>query len=148
MPTARSTSSTTRTAASLRSSARPQRRGLQQVCALYGEARESVSQRVDQRVDAEGVARTREMIEVLAALAFALERVAEVGVVRHHHEDVAGAIGDRARVRLGAVAAALRRPPSTLIPVANRRNLRQLVDVVEHVEQLVIERDVEQRIVG
>src|SRR5207248_1089995 len=51
--------------------------------------RPSVRHRVEQRVDAERVARAGEQIEVLAALALALERVAEVRVVRHDDQKVA-----------------------------------------------------------
>src|SRR5262245_50509542 len=69
----------------------------------------SVRQRIQQRIDAERIPRSREVFEVLAAVALALERVAEVGVVRHHDEDVTEVVRDRAHVRLRAAAAALRR---------------------------------------
>ena len=54
--------------------------------------------------DAGGVAGAGEAPEVLAAVALALERVAEVGVVGHHDQDAALAIGHGPDVRRRAVA--------------------------------------------
>ena len=60
------------------------------------------------RVDAERVALRRELQEVRVVVALALERVAEVGVVRHQHHDVPVlVVEDGAHVRHRAVPAAL-----------------------------------------
>ena len=59
------------------------------------EADGSVRHRVQQRVDAERVAFGRERVRSSAVVAFALERVAEIGVVRHQHHHPATLVEDR-----------------------------------------------------
>ncbi len=64
-------------------------------------------ERIEERIDAEGVAGAGKRFEVLVVVAFALEGVAEIRVVRHHDEQATGAIGDGADVRFGAGGPAL-----------------------------------------
>src|SRR3989442_2342070 len=64
--------------------------------------------RINQRVDAERVAETREPVEVRAVFAFALEGVAVIGIVRDEHHQMGFVVKDRAGVWLPAVGAALR----------------------------------------
>src|SRR5262249_29173825 len=93
----------------------------------------SMRHRIQDDVDADRIPLARELVEVLPHVAFPLERVAEIGVVRHEHEHVAVGVERASRMRDGAVASALRSPVAKR-PEADRRNLRQLADVVEHVE--------------
>ena len=78
-------------------------------------------------------------------VAFAFERIAEVGVVRHEDEHVSLRIADGARVRYGAVGAALRRAAAGAQPEVDRRDLRQLPDIVEDMKDGMIRRHVEER---
>src|SRR5262245_50572794 len=59
----------------------------------------SVRHGVEEDVDAKRIAFRGKTIEVPAIFAFALERVAEVGVVRDDHDDVAMRVLDGAHVR-------------------------------------------------
>src|SRR5262245_35910489 len=104
----------------------------------------SVGQRVQNYVDADRVAVRREVIEVVAVLAFALERVAEVGVVRDEDDHVPLLVEDGARVRRRAERAALRGAAAE--PEADRGDLREVFDVVERVKERVVERQVDDRI--
>src|SRR5947209_146236 len=76
-------------------------------------------QGVQQDVDTDRISRGGELIEVRAILAFALERVPEVGVVRHENQHVAFAIGDRARMDHCAVGATLGRAAAGAEPEAD-----------------------------
>src|SRR6476659_3326951 len=82
----------------------------------------SVRQRVEEDVDTDGVAGGGELVEVPVIVAFTFERIAEIGVVRHEDEHVSLLIADGARVRHGAVGAALRRAAARALPEADRRN--------------------------
>src|SRR5437763_17145824 len=64
-----------------------------------------VRHRVEQHIDPECVAWSGEAFEVRAAVAFPLERIAEISVMGHDGHHAAVAIGDRTHVWLGAVAA-------------------------------------------
>ena len=88
--------------------------------------------RVQQGVDPERVAEAGKAFEVDAAFAFALERIAVVGVVGDQHEHVALLIENDARVRDLAVDAL--RGLTGVLPQADRRNLRHAFHVVEHVK--------------
>jgi len=57
-----------------------------------------VRHRVDDDVDAEGIAGNRELHEVLGVFGFALVGVAEIGVVRQQHHDAAAVVVDGADV--------------------------------------------------
>src|SRR5256885_15004490 len=59
---------------------------------------DSMGHSVEHDVDADGVAVRRELVEILLALAFALPRVRDVGVVRHHHHQPPLVVGDGAAV--------------------------------------------------
>src|SRR5439155_9794890 len=105
----------------------------------------SVRQRVEEDIDTDGVSGGGELIEVSVVVAFAFERIAEVGVVRHEDEHVSLRIADGARVRYGAVGAALRRAAAGAQPEVDRRDLRQLPDIVEDMKDGMIRRHVEER---
>src|SRR6267143_5684910 len=105
----------------------------------------SVRQRVEEDVDTDGVPGARELIEVPVVVAFAFERIAEVGVVRHEDEHVSLLIADGAGVRHGAVGAALRRAAAGAQPEVDRRDLRQLPNVVKDVKDRMIRRHVGER---
>src|SRR5262245_57878059 len=74
---------------------------------MSNDALSSMSHRVHDRVDPDGVSLRREQIEIPRVLTLALPGIRDVGVVRHQHHDVAVTIGDGAQMRLGAVVAAL-----------------------------------------
>src|SRR5262249_15458895 len=101
----------------------------------------SVAQRVEQRVDAKGVADSGEPIEVRAVLTFALECIAVVGIVRDEHQHVTLVVQDCAGVRHLAVNA-LGSLASTK-PDADRRYLGDAVHVVQRVEERVSPRQVD-----
>src|SRR6267143_4912612 len=103
----------------------------------------SVRQRVEEDIDTDGVPGGGELIEVSVVVALAFERIAEVGVVRHEDEHVSLLIADGARVRHGAVGAALRRAAAGAQPEVDRRDLRQLPNVVEDMKDRMIRRHVE-----
>src|SRR5438876_577584 len=65
--------------------------------------------RIEHNVDTDRVSRHREPLEVVRTFAFTLVGVAEIGVVRHHHDQPALGVVDAAEVRHRAVFAALRR---------------------------------------
>ena len=66
-----------------------------------------VGHRVEEHVDRDAVPVDGELVEVLRVFSFALPRIAHVGVVRHEDHHASMAIGNRARVDLGAVRATL-----------------------------------------
>src|SRR3954470_22698773 len=70
----------------------------------------SMGHRINHDVDAERVAVRREAIEVFLALALALPRVRDVGIVRHDDQQPAAGVLDAAEVHVRAVVhvAALR----------------------------------------
>src|SRR6185436_1428652 len=88
------------------------------VCGSYtrkardASTRLSVGQRVQNHVDADRIAVGREVIEVVAVLAFAFERVTEVGVVRDEDDHVTLLVEDGPRMRCRAQGAALGGPPA------------------------------------
>ena len=98
--------------------------------------------RIDQRVDAERVAETREPVEVRAVFAFALEGVAVVRIVRDEHHQMPFVVKDRAGVWLPAVDAALRGSAGAE-PEVDRRNLRHTLHFLQRVEDLVRRGDVD-----
>ena len=79
-------------------------------------------------------------------VALALEGVPEIGVVGHQHHDPAVLIRDRPDVRDRAVGATLGRLSAGARPEADRWNLRDVPDVVQDVKELVLERQVDDRI--
>src|SRR5216683_6472060 len=85
----------------------------------------SMRQRVEEDVNTDGVPGGGELVEVPVVVAFAFERIAEVGVMGHEHNHVSLLIADSARVRHGAVGAALRRAAAGAHPEVDRRDLRQ-----------------------
>src|SRR5882672_283494 len=93
--------------------------------------------RINQRVDAERVAETREPVEVRAVFAFALEGVAVIRIVRDEHHQMGFVVKDRAGVWLPAVGAALRGLTAGAEPEVDRRNLRHALHLVQRVEDLV-----------
>src|SRR5262245_34461357 len=95
----------------------------------------SVRHRVDQRVYAECVPFGREGHEVGVVVALALERVAEVRIVRHQHHDALMIVEHGPHVRLCALTAALGRGTARAEPEIDRRNLRNALHVVERMEQ-------------
>src|SRR5581483_5960677 len=99
-----------------------------------------VRQRVQQHVDADRVARPGKGVDVLAAVAFAFERVAEIGVVGAEDEDAPVRVRKRSSVRHSAVGAALRGASARAVPEVDRGDLRKLPHVVEHVEDRVVDR--------
>src|SRR5690349_21264248 len=68
----------------------------------------SVRHRMQQHVDAEGVAVGRELQEELRILAFTFPRVGNVGVVGRHHHDPPVRVADDAQVHRAALLAAFR----------------------------------------
>src|SRR5499427_2912660 len=100
---------------------------------------------VDHDVDADGVAVRRELVEVFLALAFALPRVRDVGVVGHHHHQPPFLVGDAAEVHVRAVRSPLRRAAG-LDPETDVRDLLHFLDVVEDVHHRVVRGDVQDRI--
>src|SRR5436190_24330090 len=96
-------------------------------------------------VDPDGVAVGGKVVEVLAVLAFALESVAEVGVVGNEHDHVSVRIENRAGVGHGAVGSALGGAPAGTKEETNRGNLRQARHVVERMEQRMIDRQIDDR---
>src|SRR6058998_3053050 len=89
-------------------------------------SRRSVGEGVQHRIDPERVAVRSEVDEVRRVVALALPRVAEVGVVRHEDDQTSLLVRDAARVRDGAVGAALGGATRTEEEV-DRRNLRDLL---------------------
>src|SRR5205085_7231823 len=67
----------------------------------------SVREGIDHGVNPERVPVGAEVHEVRRIVALALPRIPEVRVVRHQHDHAALLVGDAARVRHGAVGAAL-----------------------------------------
>src|SRR6266850_8469704 len=104
-------------------------------------------QRVEHGVDAKRVAVGTEVHEVRRIVALALPRVAEVGVVRHQDDDAALAVGDRARVRHGAVRTAFRRAARSEEEV-NRGNLSDFLHLELRVEDRMFGRQIEYRELG
>ena len=64
-------------------------------------------QRIEEDVDPEAIAGDRLLVEEVRVIAFALEGVAEVGVVGHQHDQPALLVEHAARVDDGALLAAL-----------------------------------------
>src|SRR5437773_3620759 len=90
----------------------------------------SVREGLDEDIDADGVSGGGELIEVPLIVAFAFERIAEVSVVRHEDDHVPLRITDGACVRHGAVCAPLRLAAAGVQPKVDRRDFRQLPDVI------------------
>src|SRR2546426_2145465 len=105
----------------------------------WAHASASVRHRVHEEIHADCVASNGELEEVLAAVALALERIAEVSVVADEHHDATVIVEDGAGVRCGAVRAALRRAPR-LRPEPDRRNLRKAVDRHQLAEHRMVQR--------
>src|SRR5262245_22263281 len=101
--------------------------------------------RVQKRVYPERVSQAGKSLEVGAVLPFALERVALVGVVCHQHQHMALAIENRTRVRAPAVGTALRGLAAGAQPEVDRRYLRDTLDLVEHMKERVLERQINHR---
>src|SRR3954471_15813773 len=89
---------------------------------------DSMCHPVEHDVDADGVAVRRELVEVFLALAFALPRIGDIGVVGHHHHQPALVVGDAAEVHVRAVLAALRRAAG-LHPETDVGDLLDFLDV-------------------
>ena len=79
--------------------------------------RPSVRHRVEEDVDADRVAFDRESVEKFRIIGFALVRVAQVGVVRCQHEDVAVRV-----VSAYACGVLLSSPASDVWPPVPRKN--------------------------
>src|SRR5262249_32716447 len=108
---------------------------------------ESVTHRVQEGVDAERVANTREPLKVGAAVTFTLECVAEIGIVPAQHDHVATLIEDGASVWDRALRSALGCATASR-PEADRRNLWDAVHLIQHVKERVSEGNVDDRILG
>src|SRR5262245_51174807 len=106
----------------------------------------SVGHRVEDDVDAEGIARTGELVEILSAVAFALEGVPEVGVVRHDHQKMPRAVHDASDVRLGAERPTLGGSATRAVPESDRRDLNFGLNVVQRVKDRMLEWQIEQRV--
>src|SRR5258705_1982330 len=102
-------------------------------------------QGVEDRVDAEGVTARTDSDEVFGAVAFALPGIAEVGVVRHQHDQAAVLVVDAARLRHRAVRAALRRAAAGSQIEPDVRDLRDRRDLELRMEQRVIAWKIEDR---
>src|SRR5262245_43800930 len=100
--------------------------------------------RVDERVDAEGVAGDGELHEIARVVALPFERVAEVGVVGAEDHDALAGVDDRASVRYLAVEALRGRSAGS--PRTDRGDLRELLDGENGVEQEVRDRQVHERV--
>src|SRR5262245_46493267 len=105
-----------------------------------------VRHRVEDDVDAEGIARTCELVEILSAIAFAFEGVAEVGVVRHDHQKMSRAVHDASDVRFGAERPTLGGGATRAVPESDRRDLNFFLNVVQRVKDRMLEREIEQRV--
>ncbi len=104
--------------------------------------------RVEHHVDAERVAVGRELQEELVVLAFALPRVADVGVVRHRHHDAAVAIGDGAEIGMWTVASPLARIAAGSAPREDAGYLLDLDDVEQCVSDRIARCHVDDRELG
>ena len=105
----------------------------------------SVRQRVEQHVDPERVAVHGELVEVARVVSFALEGVAEIGVVRDENDQPAVLIGDTTCVRLGAVRAAFGGVAGAG-PIVDRRDLDDAGNLELHVKDRMVLRQVDDRV--
>src|SRR6185503_4538777 len=102
--------------------------------------------RVQEYIDSYRIPIRRELIEELRILPLALPRILDVRVVGHQHHDPAAPIGDAAEVDGLAVVAALRGAAAAAPPVADVRNLRNLLQLEHRSIDRMTGLDVEDRI--
>src|SRR5688572_31713746 len=103
--------------------------------------RASVRHRVEQDVDADGVAVGRELVEETRIVTFPFPGIGHVGVVRHHHHDSSVPVANHAEVRIDAVGAALGGVGAARgAPECDVRDLRDLRDRELRLEDRIVQR--------